>query len=134
MGEPPPELDPRVRKAFSGRPPGRIEEVADVYGKLLARSDPEWEAAMQPVWEAALFRLLPRPDQNQLRQLRAQSDLLELSEPGAVARYRVSFRSDDRVVPHVDRRDPAAATPGTSAPAVSRTRGEDELSLERQVE
>jgi hypothetical protein len=89
LGEPPPELDQHVRKAFGGRPPERIEEVADVYARLLARTDPEWEAAMQPVWEAALFRLLPRPDQNQLRQLRSQSDLLELTEPGAPPRAHV---------------------------------------------
>jgi hypothetical protein len=89
MGEPPPEIHPLVRKAFGGRPPGRIEDVAETYGRLLARTDPEWQAAMQPVWEAALFRLLPRPDQNQLRQLRSQSDLLELAEPGALARAHV---------------------------------------------
>jgi hypothetical protein len=29
---------------------------------------------------------------------------------GAVGRYRVSFRTDDRVVPHVDRRDPPKAS------------------------
>jgi hypothetical protein len=89
MAEPPPELHPLVKKAFSGRPPGRIEEVAEVYGRLLARTDPEWDAAMTPVWEAALFRLLPRPDQNQLRQLRNESELLELTEPGALARAHV---------------------------------------------
>jgi len=89
LGEVPPDLDPRVRKAFSGRPPGRIEEVADIYSKLFAKTDSSWEATMQPVWEAALFRLLPRPDQNQLRQLRSQSDLLELTEPGALARAHV---------------------------------------------
>ena len=89
MGEPPPELHPLIRKAFSARPPERIEEVAERYGKLLARTDPEWETAMQEVWEAALFRLLPRPDQNQLRQLRTQSDLLELTQPGGLARAHV---------------------------------------------
>ena len=89
MAEPPPELHPLVRKAFNGRPPSRIEEVADKYAALLARTDPEWEAAMEPVWQAALFRILPRPDQNQLRQLRNQSDLLEVTEPGARARAHV---------------------------------------------
>ena len=63
--------------------------MAETYGKLLARTDPEWQAAMAPVWEAALFRVLPRPDQNQLRQLRSQSDLLELTEPGALARAHI---------------------------------------------
>ena len=34
-----------------------------------------------------------------------------VSVPSAadVGRYRVSFRTDDRVVPHVDRREPALA-------------------------
>ena len=89
MGEPPPEMHPLVRKAFSGRPPTHIQEVAQIYASLLARTDAEWEAAMQPVWVEALFRQLPRPDQNQLRQLRNQSDLLELTEPGALARAHV---------------------------------------------
>ena len=89
MGEPPPELHPLVRKAFNGRPPSRIEEVADTYAKLLARTDPEWQAVMEPVWEAALLRILPRPDQNQLRQLRNQSEMLELTEPGALARAHI---------------------------------------------
>jgi hypothetical protein len=89
MAEPPPELNPLVRKAFNGRPPVRIDEVADTYGKLLARTDAEWQAAMKDVWEAALFRVLPRPEQNQLRQLRTQSELLELSEPGALARAHI---------------------------------------------
>jgi hypothetical protein len=29
---------------------------------------------------------------------------------GAVGRYRVSFRADDRVVPHVDKREPKASS------------------------
>jgi hypothetical protein len=41
-----------------------------------------------------------------------------VSEPGAVARYRVSFRSDEHVVPHIDRREPGGAG---GAPAVSRS-------------
>ena len=89
MAEPPPELHPLVRKAFNGRPPTRIEEVADTYAKLLARTDREWQAAMAPVWEAALLRILPRPDQNQLRQLRNQTEMLELTEPGAPARAHI---------------------------------------------
>lgn len=45
-----------------------------------------------------------------------------VNEPGAVARYRVSFRSDDHVVPHVDRREPGTSN---APPAVSRTRAMD---------
>ena len=43
-------LSPIVSKAFKGQSPGRIEEVADIYGTLLARTDPEWQAAMAPSW------------------------------------------------------------------------------------
>lgn len=34
---------------------------------------------------------------------------ISVPQSGQVARYRVSFRTDERVVPHVDRREPAAA-------------------------
>ena len=37
----------------------------------------------------ALFRFLPRPDSQSVRQLRQQSDMLELVEPGALARAHV---------------------------------------------
>lgn len=42
--------------------------------------------------------------------------VVSLDAPQNVARYRVSFRSDDRTMPHVDRRgDPAAAAPVSQA-------------------
>ena len=42
--------------------------------------------------------------------------VISLDAPQSVARYRVSFRSDDRTVPHVDRRgDTAAAAPVSQA-------------------
>lgn len=42
--------------------------------------------------------------------------VINLDAPQSVARYRVSFRSDDRTVPHVDRRgDTAAAAPVSQA-------------------
>ena len=44
---------------------------------------------MSPVLDARSLRFLPRPAQNQFRQLREQSELLELVEPGAPARAHV---------------------------------------------
>jgi hypothetical protein len=41
-----------------------------------------------------------------------------VNEPGAVSRYRVSFRADEQVVPHVDRRAPDRTK--TDAPAAAR--------------
>jgi mono/diheme cytochrome c family protein len=83
------QLNPIVLKAFQGQSPRNMADVANVYRKLFARTDPEWEAAMATVLDAAQFRFLPRPAQNQYRQLRQQSDLLELVEPGAPARAHV---------------------------------------------
>jgi hypothetical protein len=34
---------------------------------------------------------------------------ISVPQAGPVARYRVSFRTEDRVVPHADRREPAVA-------------------------
>jgi hypothetical protein len=83
------ELNPIVAKAFEGHSPRNIVDVANTYVKLFARTDPEWEAAMASVLEDAMLRLLPRPQQNQYRQLRNQSDMLELVDPGAPARAHV---------------------------------------------
>jgi hypothetical protein len=83
------EINPIVMKAFQGQSPRNIVDVANIYRKLLARTDPEWEAAMSSALEAAMFRFLPRPQQNQFRQLRQQSDMLELVDPGAPARAHV---------------------------------------------
>ena len=83
------QLNPIVEKAFQGKSPRNIKDVAEIYGKLFARTDPEWETAMATVMEAATFRFLPRPAQNQYRQLRVQSDVLELVDPGAPARAHV---------------------------------------------
>lgn len=45
---------------------------------------------------------------------------ISLDEIGSVGRYRVSFRADDKVVPHVDRRqDPAAVAAGFGEPGRS---------------
>jgi len=42
---------------------------------------------------------------------------ISLDNTGTVGRYRVSFRADDKVVPHVDRRqDPAAVAAGFGGP------------------
>ena len=83
------QLDPIVAKAFQGQRPRNIADVAAVYGKLFARTDPEWEAAINSVLEGAVSRFGPRPAQNQFRQLRQQSELLELADPGAPARAHI---------------------------------------------
>jgi len=83
------QIHPIVMKAFQGQSPRNIADVAGVYRKLFARTDPEWETEMAAVLDAAQFRFLPRPAQNQYRQLRQQSDLLELVETGAPARAHV---------------------------------------------
>ena len=83
------ELSPLVRKAFDGRAPRDLSEVANTYGKLLARTDPEWEELMSSVMDRALLRFLPRPAENQLVNLHNQSEILELTEPGAPARAHV---------------------------------------------
>ncbi|HET9220425.1 MAG TPA: PSD1 and planctomycete cytochrome C domain-containing protein [Terriglobia bacterium] len=83
------ELNPIVVKAFDGQSPRNLADVANIYRKLFARTDPEWEAAMTSVIEDSMLRLLPRPQQNQYRQLRNQSDMLELVDPGAPPRAHV---------------------------------------------
>ena len=83
------QIHPIVAKAFQGQSPRNMTDVANVYRKLFSRTDPEWEAVMTTVLDAAQFRFLPRPAQNQYRQLREQSELLELVEPGAPARAHV---------------------------------------------
>jgi len=48
---------------------------------------------------------------------------IALNKIGTIGRYRVSFRTDDKVVPHVDRRqEPAAVATGFGAPGQSGTR------------
>jgi len=83
------ELNPIVLKAFEGTSPRNIKDVADIYGRLLARSDAEWEAALTRVWESALLRFPPRQVQNQYRRLREESDVLELAHAGAPVRAHV---------------------------------------------
>jgi hypothetical protein len=83
------ELSPLVRKAFDGRPPRNLADAAEIYAKLFARTDPEWEELMSSVMDRALLRFLPRPAENQLVNLHNQSELLDLVEPGAPARAHV---------------------------------------------
>ncbi len=109
------QLNPIVRKTFAGRSPRDIRDVAADYGKLFARTDAEWEAAMTRMLDAALLRFLPRRSEAQLVNLRQQSDLLELVEPGAPPRAHIL----------VDNRNPGDApilirgqveTPGETVP------------------
>jgi hypothetical protein len=109
------QLNPIVRKTFAGRSPRNMREVAADYGRLFARTDAEWEVAMTRMLDAALLRFLPRRSEAQLVNLRQQSDLLELVEPGAPPRAHIL----------VDNRNPGDApilvrgqveTPGEIAP------------------
>jgi len=83
------DMNPIVLKAFNRQSPRDIADVAAVYGKLFARTDEEWEAALNPVLEAAISRFQRNRMGNQFRQLREASELLELVEPGAPARAPV---------------------------------------------
>jgi mono/diheme cytochrome c family protein len=89
QGERAAELSPIVLRAFQGKSPRNIKDVADTYGKLLARTDAEWEAVMSSVLDGALSRFMPRPARNQYVGLRRQSDVLELADPGAPARAHI---------------------------------------------
>ena len=48
-------LSPIVLQAFKGQSPRTLADVAAIYGKLFARTDPEWEAAMSAVLDARCF-------------------------------------------------------------------------------
>jgi len=82
-----------VLQAFKNRTPGSLEEVANIYGKLFTRTDTEWENTLTNTLMDAVLRLLPPRSRNQFFQLREQSDMLELVDPGAPARANVLFDS-----------------------------------------
>src|SRR6185295_11472991 len=82
-------LSPIVLQAFKGKSFRALSDVANVYGKLFARTDPEWEETMANVFGDALFRFLPQRGRNQYIQLREQSDMLELVDAGAPSRAPV---------------------------------------------
>jgi len=82
-------LSPIVLEAFKGKSFRSLADVAAIYGKLLARTDPEWDAAFSTVVSDAALRFLPPRNRAQYIQLREQSDLLELVDPGAPARANV---------------------------------------------
>jgi hypothetical protein len=80
-----------VRNPASGAPVERLTAVVFAFnadGGFLAsgRAIIDASAALRPGGESTFVVTVPGA--------------------GAVGRYRVSFRTDDRVVPHVDRRDP----------------------------
>jgi hypothetical protein len=79
-------LSPVVLQAFRGVRPRTLADVADVYEKLFARTDPEWEAVFTPVVGDAVLRFLPARARNQYFLLREQSDMLELVHTGAPPR------------------------------------------------
>jgi hypothetical protein len=82
-------LSPVVLQAFKGKTPQTLADAANIYGKLFARTDPEWEATLTTVFGDGVFRLLPQRARNQFIQLREQSDMLELVDPGAPVRAPV---------------------------------------------
>ena len=82
-------LSPVVLQAFKGRTPGSLEEVANIYAKLLIRTDPEWENLVSTTLMDAVLRLQPQRARNQYLQLREQSDMLDLVDAGAPARANV---------------------------------------------
>jgi hypothetical protein len=86
-------LSPVVLKAFQSQTPRTIADVAEVYGKLFARTDPEWEEAFSIAVGDAVFRFLPPRARNQYFQVREQSDRLEMVDPGAPARANVLLDS-----------------------------------------
>lgn len=48
---------------------------------------------------------------------------VSVQAPAGAVRYRVTFRTDERIVPHVDRREPApAAAPASALPATAAAR------------
>jgi hypothetical protein len=79
-------LNPVVLDAFNGRSPRSLQEVADIYGRLFARTDVEWQSAFGDFLSVAVLNLVPPRNRQQFRQLRELSDLLELADPGAPAR------------------------------------------------
>jgi hypothetical protein len=86
-------LSPLVLKAFQNLTPRTLQDVAGVYGKLLARTDEEWESLFSTVVGDAAFRFLPPRARNQYFQVREQSDRLDMVDPGAPARANVLLDS-----------------------------------------
>ena len=82
-------LSPVVLQAFKGKTPQTLGDVANIYGKLFSRTDPEWEATLANVFGDAVFRFLPQRARNQFIQLREQSDMLDLVDSGAPVRAPV---------------------------------------------
>jgi hypothetical protein len=80
------QLSPVVLEAFKGKSFKSLAEVAAVYAKMFARTDPEWDAAFSTVVGDAVLRYLPPRNRTLYVQLREQSDLLDLVDPGAPAR------------------------------------------------
>jgi hypothetical protein len=83
------DINPIVLKVFGSHAPQDIGDVVNIYAKLLARTDEEWEAAMNTMFDSAIPRFQKGRPGNQYRQLLESSELLELVEPGAPARAPV---------------------------------------------
>jgi hypothetical protein len=66
-----------------------LNDVAAIYGTLFSRTDAEWESTLNNVLGDSVLRFLPARSRNQYFQLREQSDMLDLADPGAPARAHV---------------------------------------------
>jgi hypothetical protein len=83
------KLSPLVLQAFHGRAPRSLGDAAEVYGRLLSRSDSEWESTFGALVFDFVLRFVPQRERAQWLQLRNQSDMLELADAGAPARANV---------------------------------------------
>jgi hypothetical protein len=61
-------LNPLVARAFAGKPPASLAEVAQRYGNLFAEADRAWRDAVQQAHGKTL-QALPDPDREALRQV-----------------------------------------------------------------
>jgi hypothetical protein len=109
------KLSPLVLQVFHGKPPRSLREAAEVYGKLLSRSDPEWENTFGALVFDFVLRFVPQRERAQWLTLRNQSDMLELADPGAPARANVLFDSPTPADSPIFVRG-QAETPGPTVP------------------
>ena len=78
-------LSPFVLEAFYRKPMLSLESAAEIYGKLFARTDPAWTTMFSTLMNESSLRFRPQKARNMNNQMREQSDLLELLDPGAPA-------------------------------------------------
>lgn len=79
-------LSPFVLEAFHNKSIRTLDGAAEIYAKLFARTDPAWTSMFSTLMNESSLRFRPQKARNQNNQMREQSDLLELLDPGAPAR------------------------------------------------